>query len=179
MPRPCTVLQADACVCPHRMTVYSRCGIPPRAGARRWWCRTPRTKSLLPFTSPSSTWPILARSPGCPGGRPASSCPSRNNGEQHHVCFDIFWLTFLGFFRQFLMLLGAAKKTCSDFSRCSDMSDHYCCLCLAFCAWLREAEPCRLLLSYIFFLVSTDLNFLKPPTGTTGTVMFVNVLAFI
>lgn len=61
-----------------RMTVCSRCGIPPRAGAPPWWFRTPRIKNLLRSTSPSFTWPTLAQSLACPGGRPASSCPSKN-----------------------------------------------------------------------------------------------------
>lgn len=60
-----------------RMTVCSRCGTPPRAGAPLWWFRTPRIKNLLRFTSPLFTWPTLAQSLACPGGRPASSCPSK------------------------------------------------------------------------------------------------------
>lgn len=60
-----------------RMTVYWRCGIPPLAGAPQWWSRTPRIKSLLRFTSPSFTWPTLAQSLACPGGRPANTCPSK------------------------------------------------------------------------------------------------------
>lgn len=61
----------------HRMTVYSRCGIPPRVGAPQWWSRTSPIKSLLLFTSPSSTWPTLAQSLACPGGRPVNTCLSK------------------------------------------------------------------------------------------------------
>lgn len=78
------IMYIPACVCIHRMTVYSRCGIPPRAGVLQWWSRIFLIKSLLLLTSPLFTWPILARSLVCPGGRPASSCPSKKGHIQSH-----------------------------------------------------------------------------------------------
>ncbi len=78
-------VHVHACVCIHRMTVYSKCGIPPRAGVLQWWSRTSLIKSLLLFTSPSFTWPILALLLVCPGGRPASSCPSKKHTRSHSL----------------------------------------------------------------------------------------------
>ena len=72
-------------VCTCRMTVYLRCGIPPRAGDLQWSSTTPPIKSLLLSTSPLFTWRILARSLVCPGGRPASSCPSKKRHAHAHT----------------------------------------------------------------------------------------------
>lgn len=66
-----------ACLYVCRMTVYSRCGIPPLDGVLQWWSRIPLIKKLFMFTSRLFTWPIPALSPVCPGGRRASSCPSK------------------------------------------------------------------------------------------------------
>lgn len=71
------IMNVHACVCLYRMTVCLRCGIPPRAGVLQWWCKIPLIKSLFLFTFPLFTWLILALSPVCPGGRPASICPSK------------------------------------------------------------------------------------------------------
>lgn len=78
------IMYVDACVSIRRMTVYLRCGIPPRAGVLQWWSTTPPIKSLFLFTSPLFTWPILDRSLVCPGGRPASTCPSKIAHTQSH-----------------------------------------------------------------------------------------------
>lgn len=79
------------------MTVYSKCGIPPLAGALQWWSRTSLIKSLLLFTSHLFTLPILAQLLVCRGGRPASSCPSKKlhsqphcHGDQWHIYFHTF-----------------------------------------------------------------------------------------
>lgn len=71
------------------MTVYLRCGIPPLPGAQRWWSRTHLIKSLHLFTFPLFTWPILARSLVCLGGRPANTCPSkkRQDSSENNVFF--------------------------------------------------------------------------------------------
>lgn len=75
----CVMLLALVC---SRMTVFLKCGIPPLAGALLWWSRTPLIKRLSLFTSPLFIWPIPDQLLVCPGGRPASICPSK---KQHGI----------------------------------------------------------------------------------------------
>lgn len=81
----------------YRMTVYSRFGIPLLAGDPQWWSRTRLIKSLFLFTSPLFTWLILARSLVCPGGRPASTCPSKKAHMITHIicCKRVYLSTFV------------------------------------------------------------------------------------
>lgn len=72
-------------VCLHRMTAYSRCGIPPRAGVRQWWYTTPLIRDPLLFTSPLFTWLTLALSLACHGGRLASTCQSKKTHTSTHT----------------------------------------------------------------------------------------------